>query len=181
MGMVRRSKGMPFGIAGLTAYVKPDDNGKIDKPSEVERFLEGITDKTKLTDVLQQLIQLLQGSSGDTKDDDTINGAKAYADYVVAVARSATIYVGAGEADDDFDIEPITISQMHETLVELEMTDEYIYVLYPKTRDIEMTMSSISVPFAKVAEQTIDDVVFNVCRSENTYSGELNIGLQLKY
>ena len=44
-----------YGIAGLTSYVKPDGNGKIDRESEVYQFLEGMSDKKKLKDILDDI------------------------------------------------------------------------------------------------------------------------------
>lgn len=48
-----------YGIAGVTSYVKPNNNGKIDLQSELENFLEGISDKVKLTQLLQRIIELI--------------------------------------------------------------------------------------------------------------------------
>lgn len=46
-----------YGIAGQTSYVKPNNNGKIDLPSELEQFLDGISDDAKLKQLLNAIIE----------------------------------------------------------------------------------------------------------------------------
>lgn len=47
-----------YGVAGVTSYVKPNNNGRIDNPAEVERFLEGFDDKTTLKEYLATIIEV---------------------------------------------------------------------------------------------------------------------------
>ena len=56
--MAKNQKGI-YGIAGITSYVKPNNNGKIDLQSELKNFLEGVSDKDKLVELLQRIVDLI--------------------------------------------------------------------------------------------------------------------------
>lgn len=121
------------------------------------------------------------GSVGDSKDANTIYGSKAYADYVLSLRKTDSIYIGGGKADDDFDMTPVTISQLEETPVELLLDSDYIYVVYPKNRGMVASMCGIDIPMHLIDETTIEGRDYYIYKSQNDYTGNLKVGLLLKY
>lgn len=93
-----------------------------------------------------------------------------------------TVYIGMGEADDDFEMNPTVISQLQETSVELTAEDNYIYFLYPNTCSPEISMSGMGIPMTTLQNTiTLDGKTYAITKSRNTYRGILTIGLLLKF
>ena len=85
-----------YGIAGLTSYVKPDNNGKIDKESELANFLEGYTEKDKLKDIIDKI-----PSGGGTPGPDSVGSEEIKNDSIKAED------INHEEFADDNDIESL--------------------------------------------------------------------------
>ena len=97
-------------------------------------------------------------------------------------SHTETVYIGMGEADDDFEMSPTVISQLQETQVELTAEDNYIYFLYPNTCAPEISMSGIGIPMTTLQNTiTLDGKTYAITKSRNTYRGILTIGLLLKF
>lgn len=59
--MKSNSKNGIYGIAGL-------DDGKLNRPEEIDKFLEGISDKERLVNILRQMLQTLETSISRKQD-----------------------------------------------------------------------------------------------------------------
>ena len=89
-------------------------------------------------------------------------------------------YVGIGLTDDNFTMNPYEVSQITETVIEVETEGHFLYILYPKTALIEVTMSGLGIPMEQVGDTTILGKDYWIYRSANNYIGILEIGLILK-
>lgn len=106
--------------------------------------------------------------------------AKVY-DWVRRFRQHTEIaYVGIGLTDDNFTMNPYEVSQITETVIEVETEGHFLYILYPKTALIEVTMSGLGIPMEQVGDTTILGKDYWIYRSANNYIGILEIGLILK-
>lgn len=89
------------------------------------------------------------------------------------------VYIGIGQYEDA-DMTMYEVGRQHEVLVPLE-GEGFIWLAYPKNCQMIVTMGGFEVPFDNVSETVIDDRLYKVDRSVNTYNTQLEVGLILKY
>ena len=97
-------------------------------------------------------------------------------------SHTETVYIGMGESDDNFEMNPTVISQLQETFVELTAEDNYIYFLFPNDCAPEINMSGMGIPMETLQNTiTLSGKTYSISKSLNTYRGILTIGLLLKF